>query len=660
MTKSRYTLFIENIAQDALFLLFFILLLSVYRAAFLLVFQNTLEPSTSAHDILLTMWYGFRISLKTAGAATVVPFILCTLVQTAWPKWPAAKIRLAWGGFWCLVFALLFQSRIPYYKEFQNAFSPFLFNTFHDDVGAIVQTAITQYNAVWRVLLGVLLGAVSGGILVWLLKKSHILATPLLRIQKKVWVIVGFCAFIAPFAVFMRFGGSFNYTHSIYWKNAARMSQHLLNEAILDDVQALYRARRIYRDLAAHSRKINPDEVRQAAERFLGKPLEGDSLLPVFTRKSQGAKIEKPTHIFVVVAETYMLWPLLDNYKELPIANGLRALIAQPNAILLDRFLSASDGTMFGLTSVLLGLPDVNLFTANRPTAQEPYETALSVQLKKLGYKTRFFYGGYPSWNGLGVFIKNQGFDESFYSADLGGESGVWGMEDKRMLQTVEEHTTDEPTFTYILTVTNHPPYTVDMTQEPQISSPEKLRPFIPEGADEKAMLEKLQHFEYADYYLAKFVREMQQKYPDSLFVITGDHADRWTMQTNPPLYERLAVPLVIIGKGISKEMLAPHTAGAHMDIVPTVMELILPKGATYYALGKDVLGKAGTQAQSGLHAYYYITPDVLGEAATEKHELLPNAKEPSAEELNNLRSALKDTQTLTAWRVLKGMELTK
>ena len=39
----------------------------------------------------------------------------------------------------------------------------------------------------------------------------------------------------------VRFGGGYNYDTSIYWENAARMKSNLLNEAIMDDGQALYR-----------------------------------------------------------------------------------------------------------------------------------------------------------------------------------------------------------------------------------------------------------------------------------------------------------------------------------------------------------------------------------------------------------------------------------
>jgi len=655
MKKTRYQLFAVNLVQDAGFFLFFLVLLSVYRAGFLIEFKNLLAADTASTDIWLTMWYGLRLSLKTCGALVLVPFLFGTVAQSIFVRWPAQKVRLYFGLFACLCFALLFQTRIPYYKEFQSAFSPFVFNTFHDDVGAIVKTAIDQYNAVWRVFIGIVWAVVTGGILLWWLKRTEKAGNALGKVKHPARVITVFCVCLVPLAVFIRFGGSFGYKHSIYWKNAARMNQNLLNEAILDDVQALYKASRLLKKMKNFSHNVSADKVRAAAERLRGKPLDGNSILPVLERQAQGAKIDKPRHIFVIVAETYMLWPLLDEWKHLPVTNGLRSLIAREDAVFVQRFLSASNGTMFGLTSVVLGIPELNLFASNRPTAGKPYETALSTQLKKQGYKTRFFYGGFASWENVDTFMKNQAFDERFYYADFGGKGGVWGVHDKILFDGIEPKLSDEPSLNVILTSTNHPPYTVDMRQEPYVTSADEMRKLVPASvADKDGMVERLQHFEYADKQLTGFVEKMLQKYPDSLFVITGDHADRWTMNGNPSLYERLAVPLVIVGKGISKNILPARAAGAHEDIVPTVMELILPKGTPYYAMGKDVLA----DQQAGIHAYYFITPDMIGELGSDKTELLPNAQMPSPEEINKARSYVEDVQTVTAWRVLNGTDL--
>ncbi len=656
---NRCSLFISNFVQDAFFYIFILLLLSLLRILFLVVFKNEILPNTPFEDILLTLWYGLRISLKTAGALFLPAFVFGTLAQTIYPRWDGKKARFIWACIAITGLILLFQSRIPYYQEFHNAFDPFVFNTLHDDVKAITTTAIMQYGAVWRVLAGLLFA----GIGIWLFSRwQKLSAYPirlLLAFKNHAMVVVCICLFLAPTAVFVRRGGSFNYNGSIYWKNAARMSQHLLNEAILDDIQALYKASRIFKQFAKYSQDLSPQMVQEAAARLQGTASYTEMyLLPFLQRTAPGNAIEKPQHIFVIVAETYMLWPLLDKYKNLPIAEGMRRIIAQPDSIFLPHFLPASNGTMFGLTSILLGLPEVNLLTANRPTALKPHETALSVQLKELGYKTRFFYGGFSSWENVGTFMNNQQMDESFYYADFGAQGGVWGVKDKEFLQGTVEKITDEPSFNLILTSTNHPPLVVDMTQEPTLPTAEELEKLLPETVtDKKLLIERLQHFAYADKYLAEFIETMRQKYPNSLFIITGDHADRWTFLPNPSAYERLAVPLVITGKGITKDMLPAAAAGSHMDIAPTVLELILPKGAPYYALGKNVL----QQPNTALHAYYWANDKYIGELGSDKYEALPGGtKDLTSEQAAAIRQQLRDTQTIAAWRILEGTSLEK
>ena len=60
-------------------------------------------------------------------------------------------------------------------------------------------------------------------------------------IKHKKTIIAITLVLLFPFMYIVRFGGGYNYDTSIYWENAARMKSNLLNEAIMDDGQALYR-----------------------------------------------------------------------------------------------------------------------------------------------------------------------------------------------------------------------------------------------------------------------------------------------------------------------------------------------------------------------------------------------------------------------------------
>ena len=658
-TRSRSQLFLENFVQDVCFFVFFLLFLCVLRGAFLIVFKDTLSASTTTSDILLTMWYGLRISLKTVAAATLVPFLLGTVIQSAWPKWPAQKIRLYWGLFCCLGFSLLFQTRIPYFKEFNQAFNPFLFNTFHDDFYAIAKTAIDQYQAPARITMGLIMAVVTGGLWVIALRWARRGAQPLLRLRKPGYFVAAICLLLIPLAVFLRFGGSFTFQHSIFWKNAARMNQHILNEAIVDDVQAIYRASRIYKQLRKSSSTVDEKEVRAAAARLMGREeYTEDTLLPLLERRAPGIQAPKPDHIFVIIAETYMMWPLLDQYKQYPLADGMRRLLQRSDALLMDHFLPASNGTMFGISSIILGIPELNLFAADRPTAKEPYETSLPYQLKQQGYKVRFYKGGYPSWNNLGSFVQNQQIDGKFVT-DFDGTKGVWGVSDREFLEGVRRFMGDEPSLEIIVTASNHPPFRVDMTREPDLPTVEDLEKLLPpQTADRDLTAFRMWHFVYADYYLTKFLEEMLAKYPNSLFVIMGDHADRWTIDPSPSDYERMAVPLILIGPAVKHLRTSAPLAGSHMDVAATVLETVLPKGTPYYALGRNIFAKNHPAIPVGVAAYYWITPQQLGRIGNPQTEVLPGGNPLTEDELENVRQRVQDIQKVAAWRVLKGINL--
>lgn len=57
--------------------------------------------------------------------------------------------------------------------------------------------------------------------------------------------------------------GAFNYAKSVNWENAERLKSNLLNEAILDDGQSLYRVKSI----AGKIKKINNVEISADALR---------------------------------------------------------------------------------------------------------------------------------------------------------------------------------------------------------------------------------------------------------------------------------------------------------------------------------------------------------------------------------------------------------
>ncbi|MDR0646038.1 MAG: sulfatase-like hydrolase/transferase [Elusimicrobiota bacterium] len=641
---------INNLLCDIKLFLFILLVLCVFRAAFLAVFNSSLS-GVPARNIILAMFFGMRISLKTAGAF-ILPSFAVTIAAVIFSKLNTRKIKFYIGCFEISLLSLLFQARIPYYKEFANAFDAFIFNTFKDDVLAIADTAIKQYNAPLRIIFAAVIAAIL--CLIWcVFLRTEIIAPAFKNKYKKTILSVLICLFIIS-APFVRHGGSFGYNGSIYWKNAARLNLHILNEAIVDDIQALYRARKLYKTLSAGN-TANSEEIKKHAQILTGNPYDYNSIEPLLQRTAAGAKIKKPKHIFLIIAETYMLWPMLPQYSALGIADGLKNIASENNAVFIKSFLPAGNGTMFALTSTVLGLPEVGAYPGNRETTKSEYETSIAKIMKDLGYGVNFFYGGFSSWENIGAFMTNQGFQNSKYVYDFNSPSkNAWGAEDRYFFEGVKEMISDaSPSFNVILTSSNHPPLTVDMDNEPDIKTKKQFKHIIDTDDD---MLSKLQHFEYADKYMAKFIKDAYEKFPGSIFIVVGDHAQRWHINPQAGDYEKTAVPFVLYGYGISKKLVEASSAGSHTDLASVLTELIAPKGFKYYALGQDFLSRKNV----AIHHVFWTDGKILYSTNDNSFELLEGADggAPSQEYTQEINERVKALKAVASYRIIKGLEL--
>lgn len=107
---------------------------------------------------------------------------------------------------------------------------------------------------------------------------------------------------LAVLCVFVRYDGAFNYAHSINWESAARLKSNLLNEAILDDGQALYRVRDMKRKIDK-VKNINIT-VAQLREKIAasGGNKAADSIDKAFIHTVKQPKLAKqPRNIVLIV-----------------------------------------------------------------------------------------------------------------------------------------------------------------------------------------------------------------------------------------------------------------------------------------------------------------------------------------------------------------------
>lgn len=248
--------FLRSIQQDAKLFIYIYILLMLFRCAFLVIYSGQLG-NAGAGDIAEALWLGARISLKTTAFLVAFPFVFATLPYSFWSRWPARRIRNGLGSAAIAIMTVLFMARIPYYEVFHHAFDIMLFNGITDDKAAIWDTVVHQYQF-WPRLAGaiVLIGLF---VALWLRLAKTPVWTPKRHVRRYVVLVA---VLIPIFGIFCRFGGAFDSDNGIPWESAARTRYTLLNEAILDDGQALYRAYVTHKRATERAlRSVSPEEL---------------------------------------------------------------------------------------------------------------------------------------------------------------------------------------------------------------------------------------------------------------------------------------------------------------------------------------------------------------------------------------------------------------
>ena len=593
-----------------------------------------------------TLWYGLRISLKTAGMIALAGAVFATIPNMIFVRWPAEGIRKIWHSFCIALFTFAFIARIPYYRIFNSGYNLMLLNGIKDDWHAIYDTAVNQYQFWPRlfsvIILFLLLVRILGRILkarTWLPKRHiNIIAFSLLLV-------------LPVFMLFVRFGGSYSYANSINWENAARMDATILNEAILDDGQALYRGYSMYKRLK-HSIDVNitAAELKEKIA-VLGGNSESSTIKEAFTRTARGARLQRqPNNVVMILGENYALWPFLPRYKNLGLVQYGEKFLNSEKAASITNFLPNGNGTMPSLEGIIDGLPDASLYANyQKETYKTAYASGIGNLMKKLGYKTCFWYGGFGSWQEIKNFTLAQGFDE-FHGADefniVGGNA--WGATDEELFAEISNYmknNQNEKTFHLILTTSNHPPFTIDVDKLG--FNRQEIEKELPNTIDhKKETVDQLGHIWYADQMMGKFVEHTESSYPDTLFVITGDHAERFSFAKEESPQAKFAVPCIFYGNGVEKNWFNKNIAGSHMQIIPTLAEMLAPAGFQYVSILPGFYDK---KAIYGFNARLWTFDGKLG--------MLQNLDQTNVtqDQIDYFSSIPNAARLIGAWRVEKG-----
>lgn len=634
--------------------------LAVFRAILIGIFHDQMSPDSGTSDVLLAMLIGVRFDLRIT-AMVIAPSLLLSLACLFIDIGAAARrVRRAVLTLFMSVTVFIGAIDIAYFGEYHDQFNHWVLGAVFDDLRAVLITAWKEYPVLWG-LLGLSAAAatlvyVAGR---WIMRCSErpglierLTGGQVLRIFAIVLLIVGY-AFAVHGSVTNR---------PVQQKDAAITSDGFLNSTVLNPYSALRYAIVDYLRLSSASglSVYLPDgNIHAAAQLVAGDDRPIRTLDDALRHVAAGPKGVPPRHIFVLVMESYDAWPMLEQYASLGLCENVKRLGAQ--GIMFPAFLPVSTGTMVSFAPIITGLADPGVLTNYQPSARQPYASSIAPIFKRLGYETNVFYSGFLSWQRIGDFCEDQGFDHVYGGGDIGSwvHTNEWGVDDGDLLDFVVKTIDDDrPSFNVILTTTFHPPYDIDVHAKgyPLREVPAHLRETF---KDSNITLEELGHLWYSDQSVGRFADQATDKFTGSLIAVTGDHWSRRFIGARPTLYERSSVPLVLYGPGVLDDVQRPEpTAGSHLDIVPTLIELAAPRGFEYHAIGRDLL--ATGHQPLGFGRAHVIGPDfIMSTEAGGATEAIPGRSLPTpTPDRDKLLRRHAAGQALSWWRIMRGTEL--
>lgn len=322
----------------------------------------------------------------------------------------------------------------------------------------------------------------------------------------------------------------------------------------------------------------------------------------------------KPRHVVILFMESYARW--LIDFDDPTFAQtmgeGLRTLRSQ--GLFFSRHFSAAGGTIKNIIAANLSFPVARDFfpaLVYHREGYKPFPSRLAPLMKQLGYKPHFFYGGSGAWHRLLQFGPAIGY-EAFMAEHNFPERPHhdYGLYDEDLLSEVlaSIKNASEPTFSFVMSLTNHPPFSVPPgRQEPPITVPSALAAKVLDAPEQ--FMKRLVAFRHADQSVLAFARGLTAAglTDETLLVVTGDHAFSGGIAFGSDFTWRAEqIPLLFWG-GVLKEELkgevrTPFTT--HLDLAPSLAALLAEKSFDLPTFGK-VIFKPGAPEATGINHYF-------------------------------------------------------
>jgi len=353
----------------------------------------------------------------------------------------------------------------------------------------------------------------------------------------------------------------------------------------------------------------NPQQALKDFQELHGKqilnphPMEYEVQTFTQTKKINTTSLQAPHIVFILMESWGSDW-INEQSPNFNILGPLEKHIKQD--LFTTRILPSSVATIGSLGSLAIDLPHrlFSPFLTESLYLGVPFQQAPARFLQSKGYQTHFIYGGNLGWRSIDKFLPKQGFQflhgdhdiqKSFPSLPPENFSHDWGVHDEyvfKYAQALLDKST-QPQFLFILTTTNHPPYTLPKNYSPdslQIPEP-LLKPLI---GNPQLNIDRLKAFQYSNQQLGLFLDQLKSSSQEShtILAATGDHSFYIRPYDNLQFFKKWSVPLLIHAPKKylpNSEPLPKLGMGSHIDIFPTLYNLAFSE-TSIPSLGRNLL----------------------------------------------------------------------
>lgn len=574
------------VLQSLVFMGLLFVLSLVLRGVFIAHFISELK-GVSVAEFARFVLNSLRYDGQIIGVLSVIFFFLNFI--------PKEKIVRIYALLVILITAFVGISNIGFYEIYQDVFNGTLLGLVFDDKKAILDTALGgDFGFTSKVLLWVLISLAFYAFFV-------LFCTKINKIQGKKFRIVFFVVFVL--CCLFSINGTIGLKGISLSKEIVPVPNTFLRKITHGGFRDLLYVYKSYKLISNSTFADYTNEAPLAATRaFFGLNENNESefnLKKLLQKEVNNPSKAQIQHIFYIIAESLSAWHLDEEFfKELDTKSELLEFIKESGAYTADTFLQNADATIKSLNVQISGLYFTGIPLSLSVGKSPIFEMSPGFIFKDLGFKTSFFYGGSGTWYKLDNYTKSQGFDEILFSNHIvsfaeqkGFEppfENAWGAYDHYLYEFIKDYTIankDTKSFAMIMTTSNHGPW--DAPVEKFGVDFEKINNFLKAKQLPQDELKRkiISHIIYQDKMLARFVRETAKALPNSLFIITSDHS-------NTSFYlqgkHKDEVPLIVYSPILKPFVLSK--IGSHIDITPTIVELVAPNAYKYISFGEPLL----------------------------------------------------------------------